>query len=100
MGFMLPGYDDEWGGNPVVTRVIEEKKKPLQLSISDDLTEAKAVIKQLTSALLDATMIRGIYAGLNDPLALQGEKQELRERFLQIEAKINAAIETSRRFLK
>lgn len=98
MGFMLLGYDDDWGGKSVVT--IQEKPKPLQLSISDDLTEAKAVINQMASALLDATMIRGIYAGLNDPLILQGEKQELRDRYLQIEAKIKAAIETSRKFLK
>ncbi|HQU82973.1 MAG TPA: hypothetical protein PKY59_07615 [Pyrinomonadaceae bacterium] len=97
MGFMLPGYDDQWGENPVEVRV---PKKPLQLTLSDDLTEAKAVIKQLNSALHEATQIRGIYAALNDPLLLQSERQKLKNRYLQIEANIKAAIETSRRFLK
>lgn len=100
MGMILPGYDNEWIEKKVEKKTVSEKSTPIQLSISDDLTEAKAVIKQMASALRDATMIRGIYTGLNDPLALQGEKQELRKRYLQIEAKINAAIETSRRFLK
>lgn len=97
MGVMVADFDDQWGGNPVELRV---PQKPVQLSMTDDLNEAKAVINQMASALLDATAIRGIFAGLNDPLLLRGEKEELRNRYLQIEARINAAIETSRRFLK
>ena len=65
-----------------------------------DLTEAKAVIRQMARALLDATRLRGLTASLNDPLALHGEKEDCRQQYLEIEAKVKAAIEVSRRFLK
>lgn len=93
MNFMdeMLGEINEWGGNPVVKTTDRNKT---------DLIEARAVINQMASALLDATRLRGLTAAINDPLALEGEKEAVRNRYLQIEANINAAIEVSRRFLK
>jgi len=70
------------------------------VGVTLDLIEATAVIRQLRSAVSKALELRGIWVALNDPLAFEGNKKVLRERFLQIEAEIRAAERTARLFEK
>jgi hypothetical protein len=63
-----------------------------------ELLEARAVIRKLESACYEALQLRGIFAAVNDPLALQGEKEHWREKYRFIETEIRLAIEKSRQF--
>lgn len=82
----------EWGGNPV-----EKNDAVLGLSNEDldesfDLIWAKTVIKKLEIACDKALLLRGLWSAINDPLSLEGEKIQMRERYQKIEAEIRAAI--------
>lgn len=57
-----------------------------------ELIKAKVVIRKLVIACEKALTLRGLWTAINDPLALEGEKQELREKFKKIELEIRAAI--------
>ncbi len=58
---------------------------------------ADAEKRMLLNALWQALRMRGIFAALNDPLLLPGEKVELREMFKAIEAQIREAIKKAER---
>ncbi len=99
MILILDDLDDESNtqiSNPFLTKT--EFTESLDIGL--ELTEAKAIINQMANALLDAKTLRGLTAALNDPLLLHGDKEAIRARYLNIEAKIEAAFATSRRFLK
>lgn len=82
----------EWGGNPV-----EKTDKAIvisddQLNDSSDLIEAKLLIGKLEIACEKALRLRGLAAAINDPLALEGEKRDLRNRYIEIEAELRKVI--------
>ncbi len=55
--------------------------------------ELKAVNRMLVAACWAALELRGIWTAINNPLMLEGERNNLRIRFRQIELSIRAAIE-------
>jgi hypothetical protein len=89
---------DEWGGNP-----LEKVDEAIlitddQINDSFDLIEAKAVIHSLEIACEHALKLRGLTAAINDPLALEGEKMEWRNRYKAIEDEIRSAIKKAEDF--
>lgn len=63
-----------------------------------ELIEARAVIRKLESACYEALQLRGVFAAINDPLALQAEKEKWREKYRFIETQIRLAIEKAVQF--
>lgn len=81
----------------------DEPLETNEVKVVDDavaLIEVKAIIRQLRAACDKALQLRGIWVAINDPLALEGEKQILRERYQQIEAEIRAAERSAYEFGK
>lgn len=70
------------------------------LNLRLKLHRAKLVINQLSLACEGALLLRGIAAAIRDPLALEGEKQMYRKRYLEIEAEIRAAQQKAAEFKK
>ncbi len=55
-------------------------------------SELEQIINELVLACDGALLLRGIAAAIRDPLAFEGEKQEYRARYKEIELQIRAAI--------
>ena len=53
------------------------------------------IINNLVLACESALLLRGLWSAINDPLALEGDKQKYRLRFLEIEEQIKKAIITA-----
>ncbi len=65
-----------------------------------EIIELKAINRMLIAACWDATQLRGIWTALNDPLALDMERRNLRDRYKQIELGIRVAIEKAESRMK
>lgn len=89
---------EEWGENSLGKTDVAIVLTDDQLNDSFDLIEAKDVIRIMENACDKALTLRGLVAAINDPLALEGEKQEFRSRYKQIETEIRAAVGKARAF--
>lgn len=65
-----------------------------------DNIQLKAVNRMLVSSLWEALELRGLMLALQDPLALDSQKKEYRERWKKIELGIRAAIERADGLIK
>lgn len=63
-----------------------------------ELIQAKGVINQLRIACDKALSLRGLVSAILDPLALDGEIESLRERYVRIEQEIREALNAERKF--
>lgn len=72
---------------------IEPQEPITSVEKEQQIIKLTATNRMLVAALYEALEFRGLMAALHDPLMLDGEKKEKRERWKKIELSIRAAIE-------
>lgn len=87
--------DDEREEKDVYFQPFTPEKLPAHL-VGHECRESEKIINDLVLACESALLLRGLWTAILDPLALKGEKEELRARFKEIEAQIRRAIEAAK----